>query len=140
MRLLKSHQAIKEDVFEVVIRDLLPEIPGKESGRGVIFLSFAEDGNDHDPPDDFIARFRNLLVEIRKVSLHVKDEFGTVKDKQGQIGAIIRLYDVDKQGFFKRTARVRFYFWAWGQESYLVHLELTNTGWKVTNVNLTSIT
>jgi hypothetical protein len=138
--LLKSHQAIKEDVFEAVIRHRLSEIPGKEGERGVIFLSFGEGEKDYDPPDDFIARFHDLPVEIRKVSSHVKDEYGMVKDKQGQLGSIIRLYDADKQGYFKRTASVTLYYWAWGQEGYLVHLELTNTGWKVINADLTFIT
>jgi hypothetical protein len=140
IHLLKNHQAIKEDLFEAVIRRSLPEITGKESGREVIFLSFAEDGNDHDPSDGFIARFRDLPVEIRKISLSVKDEYGAVKDKKGRNGAIIRLYGVDKQGFFKRSAQVGYYFWAWGAEGHLVHLELTDTGWKVTNVILSFIT
>jgi hypothetical protein len=46
----------------------------------------------------------------------------------------------EEKGFFKRTASVTFYYWAWGLEGYLVHLELTNTGWKVTNADLTFIT
>src|SRR4030095_9737977 len=123
--LLKSLHAIREDVSEVVVRHYLHGITGMAGERGVIFLSFVEAEKDYDPSDDFIARFRDLPIEISKVSSHVKDEYGAVKDKQGHSGMIIRLYDVGKQGFFKRAVPVTFYSWGWGQEGHLFHLELT---------------
>jgi len=134
---LKSDQMIMEDVFEAIIRHHLM-VRGSE--HKIVFLSFAENETDHDPPGRFIARFSDLPIEIGKVSAHVKDKYGSVEDEQGRSGVIIRLHGLRKQGIFNRMASVSFYYWGWGQEGYLFHLELTGTGWKVTKVDLTFIT
>ncbi|MGH9769972.1 MAG: hypothetical protein ACREAB_21310 [Blastocatellia bacterium] len=134
---LKSDQVIKEDIYEAIIRHHLI-VRGPE--RKIVFISFAENETDNDPPDRFIARFRDLPIEIGKVSAHVKDRYGSVEDKQGRSGVIIRLHGIGKHGVFKRTTPVSLDYWAWGQEGHQFHLELTESGWKITKVDLTFIT
>jgi hypothetical protein len=138
--LMQNEQAIRENIYEAIIRHHYHQKIATGGAPTVMFLSFAEDGTDLDPPDRFIARLRDLPIDIAKVSAHVKDKYGAVKDMQGRSGVIIRLYGIGKQGIFKRVAGVSFYYWGWGQEGDLFHLELTDSGWRVTQVELTSIT